>query len=79
MTIIHIVVLTLVATSGLGVVLTKDPVSQSIAAGLHGLLLALAFFVFQAPDVALSAIVVSAVAMPAMILLAIAKVRGGSG
>jgi energy-converting hydrogenase B subunit D len=78
-TVLHVVVLSLVALSGLGVVLTRDPLSQSIAAGTHGLLLAIVFFVFQAPDVALSAIVVSAVALPTMILLAIAKVRGGSG
>jgi uncharacterized MnhB-related membrane protein len=79
MTILHVVVLSLVAISGLGVVLTRDPLSQAITAGLHGLFLAIVFFVFQAPDVALSAIVVSAVALPAMILFAIAKVRGGHG
>jgi uncharacterized MnhB-related membrane protein len=33
------------------------------------------FFVFQAPDVALSQIVVGAVALPLMILLALAKIR----
>jgi energy-converting hydrogenase B subunit D len=79
MTILHAVVLSLVALSGLGVVLTRDPLSQAITLGVHGLFLAVLFFVFQAPDVALSAIVVSAVALPAMILLAIAKVRGGPG
>ena len=77
MTILHVVVLSLVAISGLGVVFTRDPLSQAITTGLHGLFLAIVFFVFQAPDVALSAIVVSAVALPAMILFAIAKVRGG--
>jgi energy-converting hydrogenase B subunit D len=33
------------------------------------------FFVFQAPDVAPSEIVVATVALPVMILLAIAKIR----
>ena len=39
------------------------------------MLLALLFFVLQAPDVALSEIVVGSVALPAMLFLAIAKVR----
>ena len=42
------------------------------------MLLGILFFVFQAPDVALSEIVVGAVAAPLMILLALAKVRGGA-
>ena len=37
--------------------------------------LGILFFAFQAPDVALSNIVIGAVAMPTMILLAIAKTR----
>jgi len=41
----------------------------------YGLVLALLFFLHQAPDVALSQIVVGAVALPLMILLALAKVR----
>ena len=43
--------------------------------GILGLLLALLFFALQAPDVALSEIVVGSVALPAMLFLAIAKVR----
>ncbi|MFL5309605.1 MAG: Na(+)/H(+) antiporter subunit B [Myxococcales bacterium] len=77
-------VLLLVAVAGAGVVRTRDPLEQSIAVSFYGLLLALMFFVFQAPDVALSQIVVGAVALPLMILLALAKVhqqdeeRGGA-
>ena len=37
--------------------------------------MALMFFIFQAPDVALSQIVIGAVALPLMILLALTKVR----
>ena len=44
----------------------------------HAMVLAVLFFVFQAPDVALSQIVVGSAVLPLMILLAIAKVRGGS-
>lgn len=67
--------LILVALGGLGVVLTRDPLRQTVAVSLFGLLLALLFFAFQAPDVALSALVVGTVALPLMILLALAKVR----
>ena len=38
-------------------------------------MLGILFFVFQAPDVALSQTVVGAVALPLMILLALARVR----
>jgi energy-converting hydrogenase B subunit D len=69
-------VLLLVSLGALGVVVTRDPLSQSIALSFYGLLLAVLFFVFQAPDVALSQIVVGAAATPLMILLALAKVRG---
>lgn len=73
--IIQIVLLVLVAAGGLGVVLTRDPLRQTVVVSFYGLLLALLFFALQAPDVALSAIVVGTVALPLMILLAIAKVR----
>ena len=41
---------------------------------VYGILLAVLFFAFQAPDVALSEITVGAVALPLILLLAIAKV-----
>jgi len=41
----------------------------------YGLLLAVMFFFFQAPDVALSQIVVGAVALPLIIMLAIARMK----
>lgn len=68
-------ILVLVTGMGAGVVLTRDPVSQSIAVSLYGLLLAVMFFLFQAPDVALSQITVGAVALPLMLLLAMARIR----
>lgn len=74
--VLQAVLLVLVALGGLGVVLTRDPLRQAVVVGFYGLLLALLFFVFQAPDVALSALVVGTVALPLMILLALAKVRG---
>jgi energy-converting hydrogenase B subunit D len=65
----------LLAASGPAVVLTREPVSQAVTLGFYGLVMGLLFFVHQAPDVALSQIVVGAVALPLMILLAVAKVR----
>ncbi|HLH57981.1 MAG TPA: DUF4040 domain-containing protein [Streptosporangiaceae bacterium] len=41
----------------------------------YGLLLALLFLVFQAPDVTLSELTVGAVALPILFLLTLAKVR----
>jgi energy-converting hydrogenase B subunit D len=68
-------ILILVAAAGLGVVLTREPPKQAVVVSLYGLLLALMFFLFQAPDVALAQITVGAVALPLMILLALAKIR----
>ena len=75
MTGIVIVVLLFVPASGTGVVLTRDPAKQVIGLSFFGLMLALMFFVLQAPDVALSQLVIGAVALPLMVLLALAKLR----
>jgi uncharacterized MnhB-related membrane protein len=69
------VALALVALGAWAVVAARDPLRQAVVASLYGLLLGVLFFSFQAPDVALSSIVIGAVALPAMILLAIAKAR----
>jgi energy-converting hydrogenase B subunit D len=57
------------------VVLTRNPLRQIVVNGVYGLLLAITFFVFQAPDVALSMLVVSSVAYPLIVLSAIARCR----
>ena len=75
MTALQAVALALVALAGTAVVLTREPARQAIVAGIFGLLLALLFFLFQAPDVALSQITVGTVALPLMILLALSKIR----
>jgi uncharacterized MnhB-related membrane protein len=67
--------LLLIAVSGFMVVRTRDVTAQILALSFYGLLLALMFFVFQAPDVALSQIVVGAVALPLMVMLAIARMK----
>ena len=68
--------LVLVAFGGLGVVVARDPLRQTLLVSVYGLLLGLLFIALQAPDVALSALVVGAVALPLMIMLALAKVKG---
>ena len=67
--------LLLVAVTGFGVVRTRDTTSQVIALSFYGILMALVFFYFQAPDVALSQITVGAVALPLMVMLAISRMK----
>ena len=75
MSALQAVALSLVAVGGTAVVFAREPLRQAMVVGVYGFLLAVLFFLFQAPDVALSEIVVSTVALPLMILLAIAKIR----
>jgi energy-converting hydrogenase B subunit D len=74
-TVLQGTLLVLVAVGGTAVVLVRDPLRQAIVAGVYGLLLGLLFFAFQAPDVALSQIVVGSVALPLMIVLTLAKLN----
>ncbi len=67
--------LLLVSVAGFGVVRTRDVTSQVIALSFYGVLMALVFFFFQAPDVALSQITVGAVALPLMVMLAISRMK----
>jgi uncharacterized MnhB-related membrane protein len=68
-------ILLLVAVAAPGVVLSRDPKAQVVTLSFYGLLCALMFFIFQAPDVALSQITIGAVMLPLMILLALTKMR----
>lgn len=68
-------VLVFVAIGGTAVVLTRDATSQAIVVSFYGILLAIMFLVFQAPDVSLSQMTIGAVALPLMILLSLAKVK----
>ena len=73
---LQLVTILLVALTGLAVVTARDPVRQVVVLGLYGTMLVLLFVVFQAPDVALSELVVSSVAFPFILLSALAKLRG---
>jgi energy-converting hydrogenase B subunit D len=76
-TALQLTILLLVGGGGTCVVAVREPLRQAIMASFFGILLAILFFVLQAPDVALSEIVVGAVALPLMVLLSLAKIRGG--
>lgn len=69
------VILLLVGGVAPAVVLSRDPKSQVVTLSFYGLLCALMFFIFQAPDVALSQITIGAVMLPLMIMLALTKMR----
>jgi uncharacterized MnhB-related membrane protein len=69
------VLLLLIGFAGFVVVRTRDVTSQIIALGFYGLLTALMFFYYQAPDVALSQITVGTVALPLMVMLAVSRMK----
>jgi uncharacterized MnhB-related membrane protein len=73
-TAVQVAALLLVAATATAVVLTPDLLRQALVLGIFGLTLTLLFFTFQAPDVALSEIVVSTVGLPLIILLALRKI-----
>ena len=67
--------LVLVGLAATGAAFTLSPLRQIIINGLYGLLLVILFVVFQAPDVALSMLVVTTVAYPLIVLVAIRRTR----
>lgn len=75
MNLFRTVLLLMVGLAGTGVALSREPVQQAMAIGYLGLLLTVLFVVFQAPDVALSQVVVGGVAFPLMVVLTVAKIR----
>jgi len=75
MDILQITLLVLVAAGATAVVLIRAHVRQVLMLSIYGVLLAVLFLAFQAPDVTLSELVVGAVALPIIVLLTLAKVR----
>jgi energy-converting hydrogenase B subunit D len=59
------------------VALTRNALRQIVVNGVYGLMLVIVFVVLQAPDVALSMLVVATIAYPLIVLAAIARTRGG--
>jgi energy-converting hydrogenase B subunit D len=75
MTALQAVALVLVALGGTAVVVVPEPLRQALVLSIYGIALTFLFFVFQAPDVALSEIVVSGLALPVIVLAALRKIR----
>lgn len=73
---LQVVTFVLVALAAPAVVSVRDPLRQTLVGGLYGLALVVLFVVLQAPDVALSELLVSSVAFPFILLTALAKIRG---
>jgi energy-converting hydrogenase B subunit D len=74
-TAVQLVALAVVAVGGTATVLTRDPFRQAIVGGVYAVALAALFVVFQAPEVALSEVVIGMVGLPAMILFALSRIR----
>lgn len=75
MNVLQITVLVLVALGATAVVLIREHVRQVLVLSVYGVLLAVLFGVFQAPDVTLSELTVGAVVLPTILLLTLAKIR----
>jgi energy-converting hydrogenase B subunit D len=75
MAVLQVTLLVLVAAGATAVVLIRVPARQVIALSAYGLLLAILFLAFQAPDVTLSELAVGTVILPILLLLTLAKVR----
>ena len=72
---LQVTLLVLVAAGATAVVLIGPGIRQVLMLSIYGVLLAVLFLAFQAPDVTLSELVVGAVALPIILLLTLAKVR----
>lgn len=72
---LQIVAFSAVMILGVLVVFSRDPLRQAIVNGVFGLALVVLFVVLQAPDVALSELVVGTVAFPLVLLATIARTK----
>jgi uncharacterized MnhB-related membrane protein len=75
MIVMQAAILIFVAVAGTAVVFTRNPLNQVMGLTFYGLVMALMFFIFQAPDVAFSQVVVGAVVLPLKVLLTLAKLK----
>lgn len=82
MTLLQICALAVVCIAGTAVAIVPSPLRQTLLLSVYGFALTVLFFVFQAPDVALSELVVGGVALPVIILAALRRLADqhpGSG
>lgn len=75
MTVLIAVALTMTAFAATAVVMTTRPARQALTLSVYGLVLTILFFLLQAPDVALSQIVIGSAVVPLMAMLTIRKIR----
>jgi energy-converting hydrogenase B subunit D len=72
---VQAVTLILAALAATAVALCMNPLRQIVLSGIYGLILTLTFMTLQAPDVALSMLVVTTVAYPLIVLAAIGRTK----
>ena len=75
MTVAQVVIYALIAIFGTVSVLTRDPKVQIFPYAFYGMLLAILFFILQAPDVTLSELAVGTALIPFLVLLTLSKTR----
>jgi uncharacterized MnhB-related membrane protein len=75
MTTVQAIAIAVVALSGASVAIVANPLRATLLLGIYGLSLSVMFFTLQAPDVGLSEIVVSTIALPLIILAALRKIH----
>lgn len=75
MSVVQATLFVLAMLGSTAVALTRDPACQIVLSGFYTLVLTALFFTLQAPDVALSMLVVGTVAFPLVVLTAIARVH----
>ena len=75
MTLLLDLALLLVAVAGTAVVVNRDAVNQALVLAVFGLSFTVLALLLQAPDVALSMLVVGSAIVPMLVLLAIASGR----
>lgn len=73
MTALQISALIVVCLTGTAIALTPSPLRQTLLMAMFGFALTALFFAFQAPDVALSELVVSGIAVPLIVLSALRR------
>lgn len=75
MTVLLVLAFLLVAGTGAGVVLTREPRRQALAISVNGVALSLLFVLLRAPDVAYSEIAVGTALLPLMILAVLVSLK----
>lgn len=73
MTVLQICAVAVVCISGTAVAVVPSPLRQTLLVSVYGFALTALFFAFQAPDVALSELVIGGVALPVIILAALRR------